>query len=105
MKLFTRTGVWCELGFIVYVIAIFFLLFIIKQELIKNDMAYYNNAGNFVLNKPIPLVCTGDTFINNEFTIKEFNVTNWSLTEEKFIRDNETDKLFLFERCKISKTK
>jgi phosphomevalonate kinase len=103
MKLFTRTGVWCELGLVGFCIATLFQLISVRHELVKNDMAYYNKAGNFVLNRPTPLVCKRDTFINNEYTVKEFDVTNWSLTDEKFILDNETNRLFTFESCKISK--
>lgn len=91
---------FCIMGMATFIIP--FHLTGVNQALVENNLAYYKD-GAVVLNKPVPLVCTRDTFVNNEYTIRDFKISNWSLTDEMFIQDHNTNKLFLFNTCKIAK--
>jgi hypothetical protein len=75
------------------------------EALKDNNMVYFNDTGDLVLTKPTPLLCNNLSIGNNEIISNEVKVTNWSLMDQKVIRDNETKSLYSFEGCKISKTK
>jgi hypothetical protein len=108
MREYAKLWVGIAIGFAVCCMTTFLEPFHLRgviEALKDNNMAYYNKAGNFVLNRPTPLVCNNLSVVNNEIISNEVEVTNWSLTDQKVIRDNETKSLYSFEGCKISKTK
>jgi hypothetical protein len=75
------------------------------EALKDNNMVYFNDTEDPVLTKPTPLLCNNLRVVNNEIISNEVEVTNWSLTDQKDIRDNKTKNLYAFEGCKILKTK